>query len=597
MRKIGLILLSLMLVFSLAAQENPVKCPKKVPVLTEKLVGQSFVEHVTFKGALHSEAVEVFSKVDGIVTGLMVGEGDLVSQDFLMVELNEGMKGEIAAFEKELDLWNRRLKARRNWKERSPRAEAQAEENIKRVEEKLAELKQQALDSLLYSASVAGHVTNLKVAVQQEIKSGALLLTVVNAKKKIAVLEMSEDLAALFTDDRYQLAVGDKQLAAVKVGYQNGGMVLAVEDEETVVADGTAFSLTLVKENHQDAVVVAESVVVQDGDKDCVYVVDGEFSRLRPVTVQAREESKVLVADGVVLGEEIIVAEIADAKKSEIKEAFTCVKDGGAVRVMVRDEQKNRLVKRPKDAQAKAHEAKAQEFPKEEPKIEEKPKTEEVKKEKVKKEKKPAAEGETKLLRFAVGVRGGLHNSSYTYDLPSGTGYAIEPKSKQTAVFAGMFEYAVTKDISVGAEVASLSKNSTFQLTYGGSTYDLEIEKKFLDLTIYGKYHLPLHIDKAGNLRPFILLGFFYGQKSDGTFQFVYNENEIVTEDDTDETWGKVDSGLVAGLGFEYNISPSFSLLLDGRYEIGTRDQKGNNVEETVKIKGLQLSFGGLFRF
>lgn len=596
MKKLGLILLSLLLIGGLIAQEKPVKCPKKVPVLTEKLAGQEFVEHVTFTGKLQSETVLLSAKVDGVVSAVMVGEGDLVSQGFQLLELNEGLKGEISAFEKELELWNRRLSARRNWKERSQRAEAQAEENIKRVEEKLAELKQQAMDSFIYAAPLAGRVVNLKVAVQQQVKSGEPLLSVVNAQRKIAVITMSEEMASLFGEDRFELVAGERRFQAEKLGYRDGSMALAVADGENAIADGSDFSLTLVKKTHRDAVVVAESVVVKDGDKDCVYVLEGGLSRLRQVVILAREESKALVSQGLALGEEIVVAEIADAKKSEIKSAFACLKDGGSVRVMVRDEQKNRLVKRPKDAKAKDHQALAQDLPKEEPQAEEKPVKEEVKKEKIKKEKKASVDGEPKALRFAIGLRGGLYSSSYSYDLPASVSYSIEPKSKQTAVFAGMFEYAVTRDISVGAEVASLSKNSTFQLQAGGQSYDLEVEKKYLDLTFYGKYHLPLRIDKAGNLRPFVLLGFFYGQKSEGTYQYVYN-GEILTEEDADETWGKVDSGLVAGLGFEYNISPSFSLLLDGRYEIGARDQKGNQYNETVKIKGLQLSLGGLFRF
>ncbi len=600
MKKISLIILSLLVLSSLMmAADEPAKCPKKVPVLTEKLAGQSFVEHVSFQGTLQSESVSVTAKVDGTVTALLVGEGDLVSMDFHMLELNEGLRGEMAAFEKELALWQKRLKTRQAWKERNAKAEAQAEEQIRRVEEKLAGLRQQALESLVYAAPLAGRITGLKTAAAQQVTSGEPLLTIVNNRKKVALLEMTPDLADLFDQDSYQLNVAGTMMNAVKLGYQNGRMALAVADEEQTIAEGTGFSLTLVKKNHQNALVVAESIVSAAAGKDVVYVLDGDVARQRVVGVLAREESKALIASGLALDEEVIVAEIADAKKAVIKDSFVCLKDGGAVTVMIKDEAKNRLVKRPKTAQAKVHEAKKPELPKEQPKVEEKPVQEvkaEVKKEKVKEEEAPVEGASEKTARWAIGVRLGMLSSSYSFDLAD-----LTAKSKQTMSFAGMFEYAVTRDISVGAEVASLNKDATFQLTYNSATYDLAIEKAWLELTIYGKYRLPLRIDKAGHLRPYLLLGFFYGQKSSGTFQWVYNpgqsNQEIVTEDDTDETWGDVDAGPVFGLGFDYALSPSFSLLLDARYGIGTRDLKGNQVADEVKCKGMQLSLGGLFRF
>jgi len=596
MRKIGLILLSLMVAYGLVAADKPIKCPKKVSVMTEKLAGQVFVEHVTFKGTLQSESIPVLAKTNGTVTALMVGEGDLVSEDFRMVELNGGLKEEIIAIEKDIDSWQKRLKARQNWKERNPKAEAQAEENVKLAETKLAELQQQVLESLVYIAPVSGKISDLKVALDQEVKAGDHLLSVVNAKKKITHLEMEPSVAAIFTDDSYGLAVGGQQLDAVKLGYQDGCIVLAVQDESLTIDEGTSFSLTLVKETHQDSLVIAESVILADADKHFAYVVDGEVARLRQITVLAREANKALVTSGLTLGEELIVAEIADAKKSLLKEGFPCLKEAARIVVMVKDEKKNQLVKRPKSIQAKIHKAQKQELPQEEvkPEVKQKPVS---KKKKVAKEKTPDSEGAEKALRYAIGVRVGMLSTSYSYDLAAGSGYTVEPKGKQTLGFAGMFEYAITKDISLGAEVASLAKDSIFQLNVNNKSYDLESKKKYLELTIYGKYHLPVRIDKAGKLRPFLMLGFFYGQKDSGSWQYVYNDEEIITEDDSDSTWGKIDSGLVAGLGFDYAFSPAFSLLFDARYNLGFRDLKGNAVSEEVKFKGVQLNLGGLFRF
>ncbi len=602
MKKIGIILLSLLVVSGLLATEKPFKCPKNVPVMTETLAGQVFVERVTFTGALQPETVRVLAKIEGTVTSLMVGEGDLVSADFQMVELNDGLKGEKAAFEKELDIWQKRLKARQGWKERNPRAEAQAEEQIKRIEGQLAQLQQQALESLLYTASLSGRISGLAVALGQQVKAGDLLLTVVNSKKKIARIKTTGDMSALFTQDSYELTVGTARLQAVKLGEEDGCVLLAVEDESLAVSEGSAFSLTCVKQTHRDAVVVAESILFEQAGKTYVYVLEGNISRLRPVTVQAREESKALISSGLALGEELIVAEIADAKKALLRESFPCLKDGGQVAVMVMNQAKDRLIKRPKTAQASIHQATKQDLPKEVVKAEQKP-AEEVKKKSVVKKKKaekvalPAAEKMDKPMRLALGVRAGTLTSSYSYELADGAGYTIEPKSKMTIGFAGMFEYALTKDISLGAEVASLAKDSIFQLSVGNKTYDLENKKQYLELSIYGKYHLPLRIDQAGKARPFLMLGFFYGQKGQGSWQYVYNDDEILTEDDTGQTWGKIDSGLLGGLGLDYAFSPAFSLLFDARYNFGFRDLKGNQVNEEIKFKGLQLSLGGLFRF
>ena len=102
--------------------------------------------------------------MDGTVKNVLFNTGDRINQGDRILNLDSTETDKkISDTEKSLQDWTKRLKRRRGWKVRSPKAEKQAERKIEEFTKLIAELKKQKENSAL-SSEMSGQLISVAQA-------------------------------------------------------------------------------------------------------------------------------------------------------------------------------------------------------------------------------------------------------------------------------------------------------------------------------------------------------------------------------------------------------------------------------------------------
>jgi len=470
-----------------SSEEGETKCPKTIKVEVVKIVGQPFEEYKVFKAGVYPELTVLKSTVSGKITALKIAQGDLVSKNLELIVIDDGLAKQIKDLENEVDKNKTILRKRQGWKERSAKAEQQAERWVKEAEAKLAEAKA-AMPNYTITAPADGQIKSLSAAVDAEVSEGDVLAEIENTGKMFAEIAVSGDDLALFSEGQ-QITVAFKEISdtytAVVDAISDGKVILSIENKVKEIKENYTVMFKLLKEKHEKAVVVAKDYVIKDETGVYAYSVNGKYARRADLKITAMTGDDLLVAEGLAMGDEIIVSEILSAKEGTVKEAFECVRDNVKIRPMVKDPVKGVFVKR---------KIGVKKFVKKEPVVKEpvikEPVKEEkpvkVKKPKVKKE-KPAAPAEN---YFMAGVGPGIIyvNQTSWADVYSkgniGFGLKLAYVLKNRFEFFGEVNYmSVTGEVyditSTGvAPTGEESKFTNFPI-YFGAKYLLNLGDKF----------------------------------------------------------------------------------------------------------------------
>lgn len=106
---------------------------------------------------------------------------------------------------------------------------------------------------------------------------------------------------------------------------------------------------TLFKE-HQNVVVLPEEQFYKDDGGVFVYTAKDKYAEKSYLKTGPMEKGKVLILDGLAIGDEMIISEVLSAKEASLKDKLTCVKNNKKISVMVMDDVKGKFVKRKKGA-------------------------------------------------------------------------------------------------------------------------------------------------------------------------------------------------------------------------------------------------------
>jgi membrane fusion protein (multidrug efflux system) len=337
-RKLLLVSLSIVMLFSMMAAGNATDkdCPKRVKVQVEDVKGSIFIEHRNYSTKLNPEVLPVVSKIAGKLTSLKVAEGDLVSENLLLAEINNLLKTELEKAEQEIKRWGKTLKRRKGWKVRSKRAEEQAERKLNEAKLKLDELKAKVPDCSI-TASLSGKVMALKVAENDEVTEKATILEIENVKKMIAELSIAEEDLHLFSEGQLISVEINDETIEVKVSRIEGNTVqLEYDNQEDKIGKGTSIKFSMVKKEHRDAVVLSEDIILKDETNEYVYKVGPKKKTANRANIKigAKEDQNALVLEGVSIGDEVIKTEL------------DCLKDGKKIKVMEMDSTTGKLKKK-----------------------------------------------------------------------------------------------------------------------------------------------------------------------------------------------------------------------------------------------------------
>jgi multidrug efflux pump subunit AcrA (membrane-fusion protein)/opacity protein-like surface antigen len=542
-----------------AAEE--VKCPKKVKVEVTKVEGSNFSEFAHFSAAFKAEKAEVKSTVAGKVTDVKVTANDIISEDWVIAVIDNALATELKAQEKELAKWKKVLWTRQHWKTRSKKAEAQAQAKIDATAKKIEELKAKAADYTIVS-KLAGQVVALNVAKDAAIEAGSVVATIVNQKKLVASVKVCAETKGLFSKgQKIGLESDSAKKAVAEVVNVGDEKVCLVIDNAAKTFKAMEAKFKLFKKEYQNVVVVPKCKVYKDDQGLYVYKASEKVAVKSYIKAGAVDGKKVMVKEGVNIGDHLITAEVLSAKEGTLKEKINCVKDGGKIVAMQKDPESGKYQK------VKAGEVRKLT-------AEEKVVKKEVKKEKVKA--KPPKKVVKKRKPKKVETLGEVAARNY-FGIGLGLGYVSKSDENFKEIygdgFSAMFHlsYTIQDKYEAFIDIAYYTGNGVIDIL------DLETEVVLAPIYLGAKY-----LFDAGKLKPYL-----------GAAWTVFNIKE--TNDYRVDSNFSTNHGFSLLAGAYYKLSDQLNLFGDFRYDTGKVTIEG--FDEEADLAGIRFHLGLTYNF
>lgn len=333
-----------------AEEEKPGKCPGRVKVLVEPVVPGTFMEYKDLeKRILPARDTEVKNALAGIIKKIEKPVGSAVKTGDVILTLDTAkLEKEIADAKAEIKRWKRILWQREHWKERSESAENQAKRRIKRNEEALAKAEAK-LPQCTVTSPVDGMLAALKANEGDHISEGYVIANVVDVQKvKITLTRYVDNVT-----NGQKIKILLKELSQTVEGVvqkddAGRGTYIFIDNQDRKILIGMTAAFRVLLKEHKDVVVLPEEKFLRDDGGAFVYTVDPAFKRARKSYLKPgpAEKGNVLIREGLVKGDEIIVSEVLSAKQGTLKEGLPCIQDNKKIKVVVLDSQKGKYVKR-----------------------------------------------------------------------------------------------------------------------------------------------------------------------------------------------------------------------------------------------------------
>lgn len=428
------------------------KCPRKVKVQVREMVPQTFEEYKYFeKQVSPDQEVELTALLTGKVKEVLVSTGERVSKGQVLVIFDtDALEKEVASVQALVERWKKILRQRQNWKERSPRAEKQAEEKLEEAKQLLTE-KETELSQGQVKAPFDGRIISV-VSPEESLETGALVLKM--ETDHTMKVEIDDIDAQFFTQDQ-EIKVSSKEFEETLLGVVtivDGETKIRIKNEGFKLSSGMKVNFRVLIKTYEEAMVLSESEILKDEKGPYVYIVAGKRASRRDLALGPVEKGKVLVFSGLEKGYEVIITNV------------DCLKEGKKIKVMVYDPESGILKPRKK-----------------------------VKKPVVKpvkiKEVKPEVEIVEKKYFLRVAAGGG-------HSIMTGSAYT---DSYGTGGFIGSisFAYPITKNIEIFLGGGYLSNTGKFA---GADNPESEITSTMIPLYLGGRFFLK----KIKKFRPYL---------------------------------------------------------------------------------------------
>jgi RND family efflux transporter MFP subunit len=299
------------------------KCPGRVKVLAEKINPQMFNEYARFSGQASTATAAVKSPGAGIVSEVKVAQGAAVEKNQELAVINKNLPDDLKKLQAEAARRKQILETRKKWKVKNEKAIQSAEAGYR---EALATVEKRKSFSLLtIAAPIAGTVKSLNAASGKEISEGAVLFEIENSAVMTATLAVPPNQLGLFTKGE-NVAVNFKDIAGevpgVVADVSETGAVLVFDNAAGRITPATEFTLSKLRKEYENAVVVAADKIQKDDIGSFVYVVDVKEARKVYVTPGPIEGNRALILSGLSPDQEIILS------------GFDCLRDGKKIKLM-----------------------------------------------------------------------------------------------------------------------------------------------------------------------------------------------------------------------------------------------------------------------
>ena len=488
-------------------EEAKKKCPRKVKVQVREMIPQNFQEYKYFEKPVSADQeIELTALLSAKVKEVLVSVGDRVTKDQVLVVFDsEALEKELKNAQAEVEKWKKILYQRQHRKERSPRAEKQAEEKLEEAKKLLAE-KETELSQAQVRAPFDGRVLFV-VAPEESLEIGAVVLKM--ETDHIMKVEIDDIDAQFFTPDQ-EIKISAPEFEEILTGIVtevDGKLKIRIKNEGFKLSTGKKVKFRVLIKTYDDALVLPESEVLKDEQGSYVYIVFGKRASRRDLALGPVEKGQVLIFSGLEKGDEVIVTNVE------------CLKEGKKIKVMVYDPESGILKSRKK--------------------VKKPIKKPVIIKEVVPKEILPKEVVEKK----------------YILRVNAGGGHTVKTASSFTDVygtgaFSGLFSlaYPITKEIEIFLSIAYSSKTGRFS---GADNPEAEISTTLIPIYLGGRFYLK----QIKKFKPYLGAALAYFT--------VYEKYTADWIEDVDESG--FGFSLVAGTLWE--ISSKLSLFIDLKYD------------------------------
>jgi len=569
-----LVVLIVLVIFSFSAfgdsedvkkEQKKVKCPRRVKVQIEKIKDVNFKEYKNFSATFNAETEVVTSTVSGFITDLRVYEDDLISKDWVIAVINNALKDEIKNAEEEIKKWDKIFFKRAHWKVRSERAEKQAEEKVNEAKLKLEEIKSRIPDHII-KAPIEGKVKSLGVSKDAEISENSIITKIVNDKKMLAHITITESDKAMFSEGQkipFKITGLEDILYAEITRVYEDKVFLLINNQDKIVQDGLNLTLHVFKEEHKNVIVLPTKDILSDKQGEFVFIVNKKRAKKVYLKTGPQEKGRILILEGLSAGDEMIISEILSSKEGTVKEKFECLKDDVKIKIMVKDIETGKFIK-----------------PKFKKEVKEVAKKERVlEKEEVIKEKVIEKKEEEKIKEKIIEKLAEKPIRKNSLDLGVGFGYCSMVDGAFKSVYSsGLFNvllnisYNINYNYEIFLNVGYLNKKGIIEIVDEESTITM------MPIYIGGKYFFKTN----SKIKPYIgIAGVIFSVK----------EENIYNPDASFETA----SGLSLIGGTRLKISKKIDLFADIRYDFVKMTIEG--FDEKADLSGGKFNIGFVYKF
>jgi membrane fusion protein (multidrug efflux system) len=300
--------------------------PRSVAVDTERLrTGDIKISVEAVGTALANEAVEITSKVSGIVEKIRFQDGQIVKSGDIIVELGAGeLQGELEEDRADRDIAKRLYERARTLLKTNNVPESRVEELQGKLEaaEARVRAKQAKLAEYVVRAPFDGRLGIREISLGALVTPGTRVTTLDDTSvikldfevPETALSHLKPGLEVTASGAAFPDRVFFGTVATIDSRVDPVTRTIRVQAEvpntDEILKPGMFLTVELVTQVKQDAVLAPEEAVISLGDSHYVFAVEGDKAIRRPVTLGQRLAGEVEIVAGLEPDAEVIVGGI-----------------------------------------------------------------------------------------------------------------------------------------------------------------------------------------------------------------------------------------------------------------------------------------------
>jgi len=308
--------------------KNKIKCPRKISVKTGTVKTGNVKEYKKFEGFLKDGGkAAVVSPVAGTVSSVMFKSGDKIEKGDVILRFDTSDIDRLLNDARtSLRDWKTKLKKRRGWKVRSPRAEKQAERKVSEFDVRISNLMEKKRNSAL-SSNVAGQILSI-ITNGSKINAGDEIAVVLD--NSVMKMELSSEDITIFEGlENAKIEIEDKGEFEGELKREGSNIFVLINNEGFKLTASDKASFTVLSKVYKDVPVLDNSLLLKDDGGKYVYSIEKKRAKKIYIKTGVTDGNKVVIVSGVVAGDIIVLTKnvcLKDGKKIKVIEGIIPVK-------------------------------------------------------------------------------------------------------------------------------------------------------------------------------------------------------------------------------------------------------------------------------